>query len=90
MVGLVLMDWLEKVGRQFAALPTAQDTATIGRAALDEARHVLREVWRQGIEHRVPLTTLGASGLAALDIPRAGWEPDLLRALDRAVRLIPL
>jgi hypothetical protein len=66
------MERLEKAGRQPAALPTAQDTAAIGRAARDEARHVLREAWRQRIEHQVQLTTLGGSGLAALDNPGRG------------------
>ena len=85
-----LMDRLEKAGRQFAALPDARATATTGRAARDEARHVLREAWRLGIEHQMQLDVLSASGLLAYDTPRAGWEPELLRALDRAARLAPL
>ncbi|MFE7427452.1 hypothetical protein [Streptomyces sp. NPDC057545] len=86
----VLMDRLEKAGRQLAALPDARSAATVGRAARDEARRVLREAWRQGIEHQVQLDALSASGLLAYDTPRAGWEPELLRALDRAARLDPL
>ncbi|SEE59475.1 hypothetical protein SAMN04490357_7698 [Streptomyces misionensis] len=85
-----LMGRLEKAGRQLAALPDARATATTGRAARDEARYVLREAWRLGIEHQVQLDVLSASGLLAYDTPRAGWEPELLRALDRAARLKPL
>ncbi|MFC9223140.1 hypothetical protein ACFT8W_20845 [Streptomyces hygroscopicus] len=85
-----LMDRLEKAGRRLAALPDARATATTGRAARDEARHVLREAWRLGVEHQVQLGALAASGLLAYDTPRAGWEPELLRALDRAARLAPL
>lgn len=84
------MDRLEKAGRQLAALPDARSTATTGRAARDEARHILREAWRLGIEHQVQLDVLEDSGLLAYDTPRAGWEPELLRAIDRAARLAPL
>jgi len=84
------MDRLEKAGRRLAALPDARATATTGRAARDEARRVLREAWRLGVEHQVQLDVLEASGLLAYDTPRAGWEPELLRALDRAARLAPL
>jgi integrase len=84
------MERLEKAGRKLAALPDARSTATTGRAARDEARNVLREAWRLGVEHRVQLAALSACGLPALDVPRAGWEPELLRALDRAVQLTPL
>lgn len=84
------MSRLEKAGRQLAALPDARATATTGRAARDEARHVLREAWRLGVEHQVQLDALSGSGLLAYDTPRAGWEPELLRALDRAARLAPL
>ncbi|MGW2462364.1 hypothetical protein ACWC4J_23750 [Streptomyces sp. NPDC001356] len=73
--GAELMDRLEKAGRRLAA----RATATTGRAARDEARHVLREAWRLGIEHQVRLDVLSASGLLAYDTPRAGWEPELLR-----------
>lgn len=84
------MGRLEKAGRQLAALPDARAAATTGRAARDEARHVLREAWRLGIEHQVQLDALGGSGLLAYDTPRAGWEPELLRALDCAARLASL
>ncbi|AQW50733.1 hypothetical protein ACIQPP_19605 [Streptomyces violaceusniger] len=84
------MDRLEKTGRQLAALPDARSTATTGRAPRDEARRVLREAWRLGVEHQVQLAALAASGLVAYDTPRAGWEPELLRALDRTSRLTPL
>lgn len=86
----IYMGKLEQAGRQLAALPDAKATATTGRAARDEARRILREAWRQGIEHQVQLDVLAASGLLAYDTPRAGWEPELLRALDRAARLAPL
>lgn len=85
-----LMRQLENAGRQLAALPDARSTATAGRAARDGAREALREAWRLGIEHQVQLDVLSASGLLAYDTPRAGWEPELLRALDRAARLAPL
>ncbi|MEF2530027.1 hypothetical protein [Streptomyces sp. CS62] len=85
-----LMDRLEKAARQLAALTDAREAATTGRAARDKARHVLREAWRQGIEHQVQLAALSAGGLLAVDAPRAGWEPELLRALDRALHLKPL
>ncbi|MFH8476266.1 hypothetical protein [Streptomyces sp. NPDC018000] len=49
-----------------------QEQITTGRAARDEARHVLREAWRLGIEHQVQLDVLAASGLLAYDTPRAG------------------
>ncbi|MFH8620172.1 hypothetical protein ACH4E8_34530 [Streptomyces sp. NPDC017979] len=86
----VLMGRLEDAGRQLAALPDARATATTGRRARDEARGTLREAWRLGVEHQVQLDVLGASGLLAYGTPRAGWEPELLRALDRAARLTPL
>jgi hypothetical protein len=86
----VLMGRLEKAGRQLAALPDARAIATTGRVARDEARHVLREAWRLGVEHQVQLDVLEASSLLAYDTPRAGWEPELLRAIDRAARLAPL
>ncbi|MGW1037889.1 hypothetical protein ACWD4Z_37595 [Streptomyces antibioticus] len=85
-----LMDRLGKAGRKLAALPDAKATATAGRAARDQARDALREAWRIGIEHQVQLDVLSESGLLAYDTPRAGWEPELLRALDRAARLAPL
>ncbi|EDY43222.1 tyrosine-type recombinase/integrase [Streptomyces sp. SPB074] len=85
-----LMERLESAGRALAALPDHRATATTGRRARDEARHVLREAWRLGIEHQVQLDALAAAGLAAYDTHRAGWEPELLRALDRAARLAPL
>ncbi|MFJ4013956.1 hypothetical protein [Streptomyces sp. NPDC090026] len=81
---------LEQAGRRLAALPDARATATTGRKARDAAREILREAWRQGIEHQVQLDVLSASGLPAYDTPRAGWEPELLRALDRAAHLTPL
>ncbi|MFE4056703.1 hypothetical protein ACFXP3_10465 [Streptomyces sp. NPDC059096] len=84
------MNRLEQAGRRLAALPDARAAATTGRAARDEARHVLREAWRLGVEHQVQLDVLADSGLLAYDTPRAGWEPELLRALDRAARLAPL
>ncbi|MFE5543545.1 hypothetical protein ACFQ71_06965 [Streptomyces sp. NPDC056534] len=85
-----LMDRLRQAARSLAALPDANDAATTGRKARDEARHVLREAWRLGIEHQVQLAVLSAGGLLAVDVPRAGWEPELLRALDRALHLTPL
>ncbi|MEV5598937.1 hypothetical protein [Streptomyces sp. NPDC052496] len=84
------MERLEKAGRQLAALPDAEAIATTGRAARDEARHVLREAWRMGVEHQVQLAALADAGLHALDLPRAGWEPELLRALDLSVHVTPL
>ncbi|MFF3755419.1 hypothetical protein ACFYYH_34140 [Streptomyces sp. NPDC002018] len=85
-----LMARLETAGRQLVALPDFRAAATTGRAARDEARHVLREAWRIGVEHRVQLAALSSCGLLALDVPRAGWEPELLRALDRAAHFTPL
>ncbi|MFB8314729.1 hypothetical protein ACFC5T_40425 [Streptomyces sp. NPDC055961] len=85
-----LMTLLEEMGAQLAALPDGTAVATAGRRARERARHALREAWREGIEHRVQLAALGASGLSAMDIPRTGWEPELLRALDRAAHFTPL
>ncbi|GGZ82924.1 hypothetical protein GCM10010328_66640 [Streptomyces rubiginosohelvolus] len=84
------MGLLEKAGAKLAALPDAESVATAGRAARQQARHALREAWREGVEHHVQLAALGASGLFALDVPRTGWEPELLRALDRAAHFTPL
>lgn len=81
---------LEEAGGRLAALPDAESVPTVGRDARRLARYALREAWREGIEHRVQLDVLGASGLFALDIPRTGWEPELLRALDRAAHFTPL
>ncbi|MFI7020164.1 hypothetical protein [Streptomyces sp. NPDC050164] len=81
---------LEEAGRRLAALPDAESVPTVGRDARRLARYALREAWREGIEHRVQLDVLGASGLFALDIPRTGWEPELLRALDRAAHFTSL
>lgn len=85
-----LMDRLQRAARSLAALPEARNAATTGRRARDEARHVLREAWRLGVEHQVQLAALSAGGLLAVDVTRAGWEPELLRALDRALHLTPL
>lgn len=85
-----LMSLLEKSGRELAALSDGSAVATVGRRAREQARHALREAWREGIEHRVQLEVLGAAGLFAMDVPRAGWEPELLRALDRATHFTPL
>ncbi|MGX1710701.1 hypothetical protein ACWIFI_15395 [Streptomyces albidoflavus] len=85
-----LMESLSGAGRQLAALPDSASIATTGRAARDEARESLREAWRLGVEHQVQLDVLADAGLLAYDTPRAGWEPELLRALDRAARLAPL
>ncbi|WP_435059579.1 tyrosine-type recombinase/integrase [Streptomyces sp. bgisy060] len=84
------MTLLEKAGARLSALPDAEAVATTGRTARQQARHALREAWREGVEHRVQLTALGASGLSALDIPRTGWEPELLRSLDLAAHFTPL
>ncbi|TLQ39020.1 tyrosine-type recombinase/integrase [Streptomyces marianii] len=85
-----LLERLRKAARQLAALPNDESLATLGRGARDEARNVLREAWRLGVEHQVQLAALGSASLAALDVPRAGWDPELLRALDRTVHLTPL
>ncbi|AWZ10538.1 MULTISPECIES: site-specific integrase [unclassified Streptomyces] len=85
-----LMDRLQRAGRSLAALPDARAAATTGRKARDEARHVLREAWRLGIDHEVQLAALSAGGLLAVDLSRAGWEPELLRSLDRALHFTPL
>ncbi|MGW1226584.1 tyrosine-type recombinase/integrase [Streptomyces sp. NPDC002530] len=85
-----LMGALEEAGRRLAALPDGREAATVGRKDREQARELLREAWREGIEHRVQLEALGAAGLFALDIPRTGWEPELLRALDRAAHVTPL
>ncbi|MFJ3841359.1 hypothetical protein ACIPY6_38435 [Streptomyces sp. NPDC090054] len=50
----------------------------------------MQEAWRLGIEHEVQLAALSVAGLLAVDVPRAGWEPELLRALDRSLHLTPL
>lgn len=84
-----LLEAVETAGRDLAALPTAEDGATIGMQARIAAREAGREAWRLGIEHQVQLAALSTAGLAALDVPRAGWDAELLRALDRAVQLTP-
>ncbi|MEW1725172.1 hypothetical protein [Streptomyces sp. NPDC093109] len=89
-VAALYMGKLAKAGRRLAALPDSPSAATTGRAARDEARRVLRDAWRIGVEHQVQLDVLGGAGLLAYDTPRAGWEPELLRALDRAAHLAPL
>lgn len=85
-----LMSVLAGAGRELAGLPDAAAVATAGRGARRRARHALREAWREGIEHRVQLEVLSAAGLLALDAHRAGWESELLRALDRAAHVTPL
>ncbi|MGW6574057.1 hypothetical protein ACWGAN_18010 [Streptomyces sp. NPDC054945] len=85
-----LMDRLQRAARGLAGLPDARAAATTGRKARDEASHVLREAWRLGVEHQVQLAALSTGGLPAVDVPRAGWEPELLRSLDRALHLTPL
>ncbi|MFF3843442.1 hypothetical protein [Streptomyces sp. NPDC001930] len=84
------MTVLGEVGRRLAALPDGTAVATTGRRDHKQARELLRSAWREGIEHRVQLAALQSGGLLALDIPRSGWEPELLRALDRAVGYTPL
>ncbi|WP_212913791.1 hypothetical protein [Streptomyces sp. TS71-3] len=73
-----------------AAVPGARDAGATDRAARVEARRVLREAWRLGADHRAQLASLGSAGLPALDTTRAGWQPELLRALDRAAHFTPL
>ncbi|WP_189938990.1 hypothetical protein [Streptomyces sulfonofaciens] len=84
-----LAERLGSAARRLAALPEAHTDAT-GRAARYEARRVLREAWRLGTAHRTQLDVLGTAGLPALDLHRAGFEPELLRALDRAAGFTPL
>ncbi|MFF1678389.1 hypothetical protein ACFVYG_20410 [Streptomyces sp. NPDC058256] len=76
-----LMERLVAAGRQLAVLSATTSLTTTGREALDEARQVLCEAWRNRIEHRVLLAALCDSGLTDVNVPLAGWEPELLRAL---------
>ncbi|MFE4658241.1 hypothetical protein ACFRFJ_16350 [Streptomyces hydrogenans] len=85
-----LMADLETAARRLAALPAAEDVAHLPRGVREAPRDLLGLAWQQGIEHRVQLEVLGAAGLFAMDLPRAGWEPELLRALDRAAHFTPL
>ncbi|MFE6788221.1 hypothetical protein ACFVFF_38875 [Streptomyces sp. NPDC057680] len=84
------MTVLGEVGRRLAALPDGTAVATTGRGDHKQAGELLRSAWREGIEHRVQLAALQSGGLLTFDIPRSGWEPELLRALDRAVSFTPL
>ncbi|MFI1798987.1 hypothetical protein ACH427_16800 [Streptomyces sp. NPDC020379] len=85
-----LLHAVEVAGRDLAGLPSAQDDATTGLQMRVAAREAGREAWRHGIEHRVQLAALSTATLPALDVPRAGWDAELLRALDRAAHLTPL
>ncbi|WP_208948860.1 hypothetical protein [Streptomyces subrutilus] len=78
-----LMD-LQRAARSLAALPDAKDAATTGRKARDEARQVLREALRLGIEHQGQLAVLSAGGLLAVDVPRSVFIGEADVALPNA------
>lgn len=78
------MDRLEKAGRpaQCPAHRDHGDAPLVTGPGMSCARRV-------GSKHQVQLDVLSASGLLAYDTPRGGWEPELLRALDRAAHVAP-
>ncbi|MEV8544482.1 hypothetical protein [Streptomyces sp. NPDC051572] len=82
-----LLGRLEAAGRQLAALSGAACLTATDRRAYDEACLVLREAWRIRVEHRAQLAALSKSGLTILEVPHAGWDPELLRALDGGMHL---
>lgn len=64
------MERLENAGLELAT----QSLPTTCRQACDEARHVLREAWQQGVEHRVQLAALGFPARRAAPYVRQGGE----------------
>ncbi|MFJ9379308.1 hypothetical protein [Streptomyces sp. NPDC101455] len=82
-----LLGRLEAAGQQLAALSGAACLTATDRGAYDEACLVLREAWRIRVQHHAQLAALSKSGLTTLEVPDAGWNPELLRALDRAMHL---
>jgi len=49
------------------------------------ARQAAREAWAEGITHTMQLSVMAAAGLADdAALAAAGWEPQLLAAIDRA------
>ncbi|WP_328418538.1 site-specific integrase (plasmid) [Streptomyces violaceus] len=83
---VLLLDAVAERGR---ALAEARRSGEPGTTAELEARlacrRAVREAWAEGIEHVMQLSTLAEAGLADdAGLAAAGWEPALLKAIDRA------
>lgn len=78
---------LDQLAASAAALATAQIEGEGFTAELEArvaARQALHAAWAEGLEHTVLLATLNEAGLETdASVVAAGWEPVLLRALER-------
>ncbi|MFC7639592.1 hypothetical protein ACFQWA_27845 [Streptomyces thermogriseus] len=82
----VLLDDVARCGRALAAVRRS------GRAGTGEelrarraCRTALREAWAEGVEHALQVAALAEAGVAGTEeLTAAGWDPYLLKAVDRA------
>jgi integrase len=81
----ILLDDVARCGSALAAARSAEPGTTAELEARVTARKAVREAWAEGIEHTVQMSVLAEAGLADdAGLAAAGWEPDLLAAIDRA------
>ncbi|CAL9677793.1 hypothetical protein SUDANB105_08104 (plasmid) [Streptomyces sp. enrichment culture] len=83
---VALLDDVATCGRALAAARRFGETGTTEELEARLAcRRALREAWAEGIEHTMQLSVLAEAGVADTDsLTAAGWEPPLLKAIDRA------
>ncbi|MGV9277692.1 hypothetical protein [Streptomyces griseosporeus] len=83
---VVLLDDVAEHGRALAAARrSGEPGSTEELQARLACRNALREAWAEGIEHTMQLSVLAEAGLADTEsLTAAGWEPSLLKAIDRA------
>ncbi|MGW3200159.1 hypothetical protein ACWDBD_37445 [Streptomyces sp. NPDC001118] len=82
----VLLDDVADCGRALAAARRSGESDTTEELEARLAcRRALRAAWAEGIEHTMQLSVLVEAGLTdTADLTAAGWEPSLLKAIDRA------
>lgn len=83
---VVLLDDVSERGRTLAeARRSGEPDTTEELEARLACRKALREAWAEGIEHTMQLSVLVEAGLTeTADLAAAGWEPALLKAVERA------
>lgn len=83
---IVLLDNVAECGRALAAARRSGEAGTTEELEARLAcRKALREAWAEGIEHTMQLSVLAEAGMVDTEsLTAAGWEPSLLKAVDRA------
>ncbi|MCX4682617.1 site-specific integrase [Streptomyces sp. NBC_01433] len=83
---VVLLDDVAECGRTLAQVRrSGEPDTTVELEARLACRKAARAAWAEGIEHMMQLSALTEAGLtAAADLTAAGWDPTLLKAIERA------